>query len=421
MLRFDCKEPESGWLDGWPVSTRSVHSTMRILVLGADGYLGWPTALYLSHRGHQVAAVDNFVRRQYDFELGISSLVPISSLHRRIKVWEELSGLSIESFIGDLNDAAFVYDTVRTFRPDAIVHFAEQRSAPYSMMDRAHAVYTQVNNVVGNLNLLYAIAEIDRSIHLVKLGTMGEYGTPNIDIEEGFIEITHRGRTDVLPFPKQPGSFYHLSKVHDSHNIMFACRIWGLRSTDLNQGVVYGQETDETVLHPELATRFDYDGVFGTVLNRFCVQAVAGHPLTVYGAGGQTRGMLNIRDTLACIELALEHPPAEGEYRVFNQFTESFSVRELAEKVVEASGGRAQITTIPNPRVEKENHYYRAAHTKLLDLGLVPHLLDRSTIASMLAVAERHRNRIDLSTIAPSADWRDASARGQRADSLRTS
>ena len=302
---------------------------MRVLVLGADGYLGWPTALHLSHRGHEVGVVDNFVRRQYDYELGTSSLVPIAHLQRRVRVWEEISGLNIDSFIGDLTDAAFVGETLRTFKPDAIVHFAEQRSAPYSMIDRSHAVYTQVNNVVGTLNLLYAIAEIDPSIHLVKLGTMGEYGTPNIDIEEGFIEITHRGRTDVLPFPKQPGSFYHLSKVHDSHNIMFACRIWGLRSTDLNQGIVYGQQTDETDLHPDLATRFDYDGVFGTVLNRFCTQAVVGHPLTVYGSGGQTRGMLDIRDTLACVELAVTNPAEQGEFRVFNQFTESFSIREL--------------------------------------------------------------------------------------------
>jgi UDP-sulfoquinovose synthase len=393
---------------------------MRVLVLGADGYLGWPTALYLSHRGHEVGAVDNFVRRQYDYELGVSSLVPISHLQRRIKVWEEISGLGIEPFVGDLNDAEFVFDTIRTFRPDAIVHFAEQRSAPYSMIDRSHAVYTQVNNVVGNLNLLFAIAEVDRNIHLVKLGTMGEYGTPNIDIEEGFIEITHRGRTDTLPYPKQPGSFYHLSKVHDSHNIMFACRIWGLRSTDLNQGVVYGQETDETVLHPELATRFDYDGVFGTVLNRFCVQAVAGHPLTVYGSGGQTRGMLNIRDTLACVELAVNNPPAEGEYRVFNQFTESFSIRELAEKVSEAFSGKVEIASVPNPRVEKEEHYYRAAHTKLLDLGLIPHLLDRATLASILAVAERCKDRIDLSAIAPSANWRETSSSAQKATSARS-
>ena len=399
---------------------------MRVLVLGADGYLGWPTALHLSHRGHEVGAVDNFVRRQYDYELGTSSLVPISHMQHRVKAWEEISGLTVEPFIGDLTDATFVNDTLRTFRPDAIVHFAEQRSAPYSMIDRSHAVYTQVNNVVGTLNLLYAIAEIDPSIHLVKLGTMGEYGTPNIDIEEGFIEITHRGRTDTLPFPKQPGSYYHLSKVHDSHNIMFACRVWGLRSTDLNQGIVYGQETDETVLHPDLATRFDYDGVFGTVLNRFCVQAVAGHPLTVYGAGGQTRGMLDIRDTLACVELAVSNPAEEGEYRVFNQFTESFSVRELADKVAEAFSGPVEIATgTPNPRVEKEEHYYRAAHTKLLDLGLVPHLLSRPTIASILAVAQRHRDRIDPAAIDATVNWRNTAsntpvADGQKAGSRRS-
>jgi UDP-sulfoquinovose synthase len=274
---------------------------------------------------------------------------------------------------------------------------------------------------VGTLNLLYAIADVDPTIHLVKLGTMGEYGTPNIDIEEGFIEITHRGRTDTLPFPKQPGSYYHLSKVHDSHNIMFACRIWGLRSTDLNQGIVYGQETDETVLHPDLATRFDYDGVFGTVLNRFCVQAVAGHPLTVYGAGGQTRGMLDIRDTLACVELALNNPAAEGEFRVFNQFTEQFSVRQLAEMVAEAYLGPVEIAFgTPNPRVEKEEHYYRAAHTKLLELGLVPHLLNRSTIASILAVAERNRDRIDPVAITPTVNWRHTAADTPVADGQKT-
>ena len=237
---------------------------MRVLVLGGDGYLGWPTALHLSRAGYDVGVADNFARRGYDLEMGVDSLVPIGSLHHRVERWEELSGNRLEVFIGDLTESEFVSDMVGRFRPEAIVHFAEQRSAPYSMVDRKHAVYTQVNNVVGTLNLLYAIAEVDPSIHLVKLGTMGEYGTPNIDIEEGYIEITHRGRTDVLPFPKQPGSFYHLSKVHDSHNIAFCCRAWGLRSTDLNQGVVYGQSTPETTLHPDLATRFDYDAVFGT-------------------------------------------------------------------------------------------------------------------------------------------------------------
>jgi UDP-sulfoquinovose synthase len=382
---------------------------LRILVLGGDGYLGWPTALHLSRRGHDVGVVDNFVRRQYDYEMGVDSLVPIKKLQHRVQLWEEVSGLRLETYVGDLTDAAFVDRTFEAFEPDAIVHFAEQRSAPYSMIDRRHAVYTQVNNVVGTLNLLYAIAARDRSIHLVKLGTMGEYGTPNIDIEEGFIEITHKGRTDTLPYPKQPGSFYHLSKVHDSHNIQFACRIWGLRATDLNQGIVYGQETEETTLHPDLATRFDYDGIFGTVLNRFCVEAVVGHPLTVYGQGGQTRGMLDIRDTLACVELALTHPADEGEFRVFNQFTESFSVAQMAQLVADTYPG-VRIEHVDDPRVEKEEHYYRAAHTKLLDLGLVPHLLEASTIRSLLAVVDRHRDRVDLDAIRPTVQWRSTSS-----------
>jgi UDP-sulfoquinovose synthase len=239
---------------------------------------------------------------------------------------------------------------------------------------------------------------------------MGEYGTPNIDIEEGFIEITHKGRTDVLPYPKQAGSFYHLSKVHDSNNIQFACRIWQLRATDLNQGIVYGQETDETSMHPDLATRFDYDGVFGTVLNRFCVQAVVGHPLTIYGSGGQTRGVLDIRDTLACIELALLNPAAEGEYRVFNQFTESFSVRQMAGMVSDAYPGEVRIEELEDPRVEKEEHYYRAAHTKLLDLGLLPHLMEPSTIRTLLATVDRYRDRVDMDAIGPTVDWRRTSS-----------
>jgi UDP-sulfoquinovose synthase len=378
---------------------------MNVLVLGGDGYLGWPTALRLSAKGHRVGIVDNLVRRRYDEEMGVDSLVPIRDLEARVRTWNQLSGHRVDTYVGDLTDADFVERTLAESAPAAVVHFAEQRSAPYSMIDRPHAVYTQVNNVVGTLNLLYAIAEVDPDIHLVKLGTMGEYGTPNIDIEEGFIEITHRGRTDVLPFPKQPGSFYHLSKVHDSHNIAFSCRNWGLRSTDLNQGVVYGQETEETALHPDLATRYDYDAVFGTVLNRFIVQAVVGHPLTVYGKGGQTRGMLDIRDTLACIELALLHPPAAGEYRVFNQFTESFSVADLAERVGALVPG-VEVEHLDDPRVEQESHYYRAAHTKLLDLGLAPHLLSDGLITSLLTLVDRHRDRVDSGAIRPTVDWR---------------
>ncbi|MGO9148931.1 MAG: NAD-dependent epimerase/dehydratase family protein [Acidimicrobiales bacterium] len=379
---------------------------MRILVLGGDGYLGWPTALHLSARNHDVGVVDNFARRLYDSEMGVDSLVPIRQLQRRVTTWKEVSGHTVQPFIGDLTDNVFVEQTIREFAPEAIVHFAEQRSAPYSMIDRKHAVYTQVNNVVGTLNLLYAMAEIDPTIHLVKLGTMGEYGTPNIDIEEGFIEITHKGRTDLLPYPKQPGSFYHLSKVHDSHNIHFACRIWGLRSTDLNQGIVYGQETPETTLHRDLLTRFDYDGVFGTVLNRFAVQAAVGYPLTVYGKGGQTRGMLDIRDTLACVELACTNPPEPGEYRVFNQFTESFSVIDLAEWTAKLAGGEVTIDNVPDPRVEKEEHYYNAVATQLPALGLKPHFLEDATIEVLIETAKRHKDRVEFDAIRPTVNWR---------------
>ena len=294
--------------------------------------------LYLSRKGHEVAIVDNFLRRQWDHELGVQTLTPIQPLSDRLRVWQELTGNVIESYAGDVTDYDFLAQVIEGFQPDAVVHFAEQRAAPYSMIDRKHAVFTQVNNVVGTLNLLFAIKELAPDCHIVKLGTMGEYGTPNIDIEEGYLKIEHNGRTDVLPFPKQPGSFYHLSKVHDCHNMMFACKIWGLRATDLNQGVVYGTVTDETNMHEALINRFDYDEIFGTVLNRFCIQAAVGHPLTVYGTGGQTRGFLDIRDTVRCIEIACQNPAAPGECRVYNQFTEQFSVLDLAHMVKTAAG-----------------------------------------------------------------------------------
>ena len=379
---------------------------MRTLVLGGDGYLGWPTALHLSEQGHDVAVVDNFARRQYDFELGVGSLTPIENLQTRIRVWEEVSGRTITAYVGDLTDAEFTLETVRSFRPDTIVHFGEQRAAPYSMIDRSHAVYTQVNNVVGTLNVLFAMAEVDRDIHLVKLGTMGEYGTPDIDIEEGWLDVTHNGRTDRMLFPKRPGSFYHLSKVHDSHNIEFACRIWGLRATDLNQGIVYGLDTPETVRDTRLATRFDYDSVFGTVLNRFIIQAVIGHPLTVYGSGGQTRGLIDIRDTAACIRLASENPAEAGEFRVFNQMTESKSVAELAKTVAETYARDAQIEFLENPRVEADTHYYNVKHTALVDLGLEPHLLADTLISSLFGIVEANRDRIDERAMRPTVNWR---------------
>ncbi|MGZ8567547.1 MAG: NAD-dependent epimerase/dehydratase family protein [Actinomycetota bacterium] len=388
---------------------------MRILILGGDGYLGWPTAMRFSSRGHDVHVIDNGLRRRAHDEAGTDSLTPIASFEERVQAWKDLTGREIGMTTGDLTEWPVVERLFREFQPEAVVHYGEMPSAPYSMKDRDHAVFTQTNNVVNTLNVIYAMRDITPDAHLVKLGTMGEYGTPNIDIEEGYIEIQHNGREDYLPFPKLPGSMYHLSKVHDSHNIHFACRVWGMRATDLNQGVVYGIETEETKLDDRLATRFDYDDVFGTALNRFCLQGVIGHPLTVYGKGGQTRGYLNIVDTLQCVELAVTHPAERGEMRVFNQFTEQFSVVQLAELVQKAGaevGIDIDVQPIENPRFELEEHYYNATHTKLLDLGLKPHLLNETLIESMFATIERFKGRAILDHILPRDRWRPAPANG---------
>jgi len=389
---------------------------MRILVLGGDGYLGWPTAMYLSTHRHMVGVIDNFAKRRWEMELNVEPLMPIRTLHDRVKAWQEVTGQRIELFVGDLRNYEVVLQAFEAFKPEAIVHYGEQPSAPYSMIDHSRAVFTQMNNLAGTLNVLWAMRERFPAAHLVKLGTMGEYGTPNIDIEEGFIEIEYKGRKDVLPFPKQPGSFYHLTKVHDSHNILFACRAWKLRSTDLNQGVVYGIETDETLLDERLATSFHYDEVFGTALNRFCIQAVAGIPLTVYGLGGQTRGFLNIRDTLRCVELTLLNPPQAGEYRVFNQFTETFNVLQLAEMVKEQSeklGLRAEINHLKNPRVEAEQHYYNPVHRKLTELGLQPRLLSDELLQSMITRVRDHASRIKRDIILPRVTWEGSNAAGR--------
>jgi UDP-sulfoquinovose synthase len=391
---------------------------MRVLILGGDGYLGWPTALRFSARGHEVTVVDNFVRRRWVESVGSDSLTPILDLDRRIDAWREVSGNEIRSFVGSVEEGEFLDAVVADTRPEAVVHYGQQASAPYSMASREQAVETQYGNVIGNLNLLFAIRDHVPECHLVKLGTMGEYGQPNIDIEEGYIEIEHKGRKDVLPYPKLPASLYHCSKVHDSTNIHFACRTWGLRATDLNQGVVYGVETDETARDERLITRFDYDEVFGTVLNRFCLQAVIGHPLTVYGSGGQTRGFLNIRDTLRCVELAVENQADAGEFRVFNQFTEQFSVLELAELVKSAAehlGYSVEIQHCDNPRVEKEEHYYNAIHTKLLDLGLQPTLLGEELVESIVHAIERHKGNAIESAIDPRTRWNPAKSPAGRA------
>ncbi|MCS6712080.1 NAD-dependent epimerase/dehydratase family protein [Brachybacterium sp. EF45031] len=381
---------------------------MKIVVAGGDGFCGWPTALYLSQKGHEVTIVDNLVRREIDEELGSNSMTPILPLEERVAAWKEVSGKTIDVVIGDLTDYEVAADLFRA-QPDAFVHFAEHRSAPYSMIDREHAIENHRNNVEGTLNVLFAMKEFAPDCHLVKLGTMGEYGQPNIDIEEGWIEIEHKGRKDRLPFPKQPGSFYHLTKVHDSDNIMFACRIWGIRATDLNQGVVYGLETEETRLDPRLVNRFDYDAVFGTALNRFLIQAAIGHDLTVYGNGSQTRGYLNIQDTVRCIEIACENPADRGEFRVFNQFTEQFSVEQLAQKVAKVAtdlGLDVSIDHIENPRVEKYDHYYHAVNTNLLDLGLEPHLLTDEHLAEILKVAQANTDRVKRELVMPTVTWK---------------
>lgn len=389
---------------------------MRILILGGDGYLGWPTAMRFSDRGHDVSIVDNFSRRRWHTENSTDSLTPIRPLEERLLAWRERSGNEIRSFTGSMEDAAFIDHVIDETMPEAIVHYAEQPSAPWSMRSREAAVETQYTNVIGTLNLLFSIRDKVPDCHLVKLGTMGEYGTPNIDIEEGFIEIEHNGRKDTLPFPKLPGSLYHLSKVHDSHNIHFACRIWGLRATDLNQGVVYGVETEESAGDERLITRFDYDEFFGTVLNRFCVQAVIGHPLTIYGEGGQTRGFLNIRDTLQCVELAVANPAELGEFRVFNQFTEQFSVAELAA-LVSTSAGEAgyevEVRNYPNPRVELEEHYYNATNTKLHDLGLEPHHLGDELVRSLLGIIASYRDRVIDRAILPHTTWKRGELQGE--------
>ena len=381
---------------------------MKIMVLGGDGYLGWPTALHLSACGHDVAVADNFAHRRADLELGTGSLVPIEELPTRLMAWRERTGEAIIPYVGDVVDHDFTRQIISDFRPHAVVHFAEQCSAPYSMIDRKHAVYTQTNNLVGTLNVLYAIAQVNPDIHLVKLGSMGEYGWPNIDVEEGWLEVEHKGRRDRVLFPKQGFDFYHLSKIYDSHNIEFARRCWNLRATDLNQGIVYGQQTDQTALDERLATRFGYCAVFGTVVNRFAIQAATGHPITVYGDGGQNRPLINLRDTVRCIQLACENPAAPGEYRVFNQMTESMPVIQIAETVAHCWPGDAVIERLDNPRVETDNRYYNVVHAGLEKLGLEPHLLSDELICSLFDITKRYAHRVRPELLRPAFKWRES-------------
>ena len=381
----------------------------KILILGGDGYLGWPTAMHFANHGYQVMIVDALLKRQWEERMGVRPLFPIPVLRRRVECWNKTAKNPIQVKIADIaQNHLAVYELFKEFSPDAIIHYAEQPSAPFSMKDRNGAVTTFDNNVKGTLNVLFAMREFTPEAHLVKLGTMGEYGTPNIDIEEGWLEITHNGRKDRLPYPKLPGSFYHASKVADSVLLEFACRGWGISVTDLNQGVVYGIETPETKMHPDLLTSFHYDAVFGTALNRFVVQAAKNQPITVYGEGGQTRGFLNLIDTIQCVRLAIDNPAKSGEFRVFNQFTEMFSVMQLAQKVKDAAKGigfDAQIEILPNPRVEKEAHFYNAKNSALKLLGLKPNLLSEEVLVNILQRALLAED-VDHAVLRPEIRWR---------------
>ena len=381
---------------------------MRVLVLGGDGYLGWPTSMRLSQIGHEVIAVDNYLRRRVSREESVEALFEVPELRARARLWQKKSGKEIAVRIGDLNDWSFISELFQSVKPDALVHYAEQPAAPYSMLDRRAAALTLSNNLGVTLNVIHAVHEFAPECHIVKLGTMGEYGTPNIDIEEGWIEIEHKGRRDRFLFPRQAGSLYHTTKIMDTDLLWFYVRVWGLRVTDLMQGPVYGLVTEETGDDESLFSFLNYDEIFGTVLNRFIVQAVHGYPLTVYGKGGQTRGYLNLIDTLNCIQLAVENPADKGALRVFNQFTETFSVNELAERVKNAARGQGidvEIKSVPNPRKEAEGHYYNPAHTGLLSLGLKPHFLTDDVLAGMLQVVARYRNHIDPAKFLRGIKW----------------
>ncbi len=381
---------------------------MQLLILGGDGYLGWPTAMYLSRMGHDVFLVDNYFRRQACLELDAEPLFPAPSLPERADIWQKVSGCKLKVFIGDAANYQFLLDIFQKIKPDAVIHYAEQPSAPYSMLGQKEAIFTIQNNLTTTANLVFAVHEVNLDCHIVKLGTMGEYGTPNIDIEEGYIEIEHKGRKDRFLFPRQAGSLYHTTKIQDTDLLYFYVRTWGLKVTDLMQGPVYGIFTDEMQRDLRLATYFNYDEVFGTVLNRFVVQAAVGIPLTVYGKGGQTRGFLNLKDTLQCINLAINNPPGAGELRVFNQFTEAFSVNELADKVCIAGKKinlDVKIQNVKNPRKEKEEHYYNPVHKGLPELGLKPHLLTEDVLLEMMEAALNHKHRIKIKSIMPKTAW----------------
>jgi len=393
----------------------------NILVLGGDGYLGWPTAMRLSNLGYNVTVVDNYFRRNSCTELDVGMLYPVPTLIERAKIWYELTGKEIKVVLCDLADPTnmrslfdgsfeYSYCVNADFSgvPATVVHYAEQPSAPFSVMNYSRADITITNNLRVTNNLMWAVRDFDRDIHVVKLGTMGEYGTPNIDIEEGWLEVEHKGRSDKFLFPRQAGSIYHTSKVMDTDLLWFGVRMWDLRVTDLMQGPVYGVDTEESSIDDRLRTLFNYDEIFGTIVNRFVTQAVLGYPLTVYGKGGQTRGYLNIKDTLQCVEKAIESPASKGELRIFNQIMETFSANQLAEltkKVGNSRGHKVSIKQIENPRKELEEHYYNPTYQGLIDIGVEPHYLTEETMASMFSTVEQFKTNIREDVIFKGVSW----------------
>jgi UDP-sulfoquinovose synthase len=383
---------------------------VRVFIAGVDGYLGWSLAQYLAARGHDVAGADAFMRRAWVEEMGSWSATPIFSMDDRLRAFKERFDSELRFYEGDLREYALVDEIIRDFRPDAVVHLGECPSAPYSMVDIEHAVFVQTNNIMSTFNLMGAMKEVRPDAHLLKLGTMGEYGTPQLDIPEGFFDVEYRGRRDRLPFPRQAGSWYHWSKVHGSNNIMFACKLWGIRATDVMQGVVFGTRIDEMGDSEELLTRVDFDQAFGTAVNRFCCQAVIGHPLTPFGKGHQRRGFLPLRDSMQCMTIALENPPEEGEYRVLNQFAEVYDVTELALKVQRVSadlGIDVEVRNLENPRAELEEHYYSPDHDKLFELGYRPTHDVEAEMKIMLEDLMRYRDRIEAKkeALIPDVRW----------------
>lgn len=392
---------------------------MKVFIAGIDGYLGWALAQYMTYQGHEVAGADKLMRREWVAEVGSTSGIPIASHQERIQAFEQEFKKELDFRIGDLTDYNFVQECLSDFKPDAIIHLAQMPSAPYSMIDVKHAVWTHTNNVTTNLNILYAMKDVVPDVHLVKLGTMGEYGQPNIDIPEGFFDVEFNGRKDRLWFPRSAGSWYHQTKVHDSHNTFFATKIWKLAATDIMQGVVFGTKFPGMGEHPHLRTRLDFDQAFGTAINRFCVQAVIGHPLTIYGAGTMKRAFLPLRDAMRCLTLAVENPATKGEFRVFNQFADIYSITDLAN-IVRAVGRElgldVEVKHFDNPRIEREQHYYNPIRNNLDTIGYEPTMDIEGEVRLMLQDLMTYKDHLIKyqSIILPDIQWNGSREQSQQ-------